>query len=557
MSASSKKKLRKEQNAAQMTEKQRQQQAEAKKLKTYTIVFVTSMILVVAIALFAVGYRSVNQSGIFQRNTIAATIEGNDINSVEMTYFYIDAINNMYNQWYSQYQTNTDSYVKMLYGLDTSKPLSGQIADEETGETWAEYFIDMALEDAKGCYALYNKAVADKYELSEEDREELASTLKMNDDMATLYGYKSVDDYLAARYGYGSNEESYNKYLELTMYAYAYSRDYYDELEYTDAQLRDHEKNHYNDYSSYSFASYYLTYTSFLEGGTKDESGKTTYSDAEKDAARAKLKEVAESLAKATSVEELDKLIGALDINKDSKTPVTSTKNERKLLENINDTIAGWLKQDGRKIGDIGAAASTTTNKNAEGVEVTTTDGYYVLALQKIDENKSFMSDVRHLLVKFEGGTKDSAGNTKYSDAEKAAAKKEAEGYLETWKNGEKADEAAFIELVKKHSDDSSKDTGGLFEDINPDSSYVTNFLNWSIDAERKAGDTDVIETEYGYHVMYFVGHSEQTYRDFMITTDLKDAAYDEWYNAIVDAATVTEGDFTYIDTDHVISYNT
>ena len=51
MSASSKKKLRKEQNAAAMTEKQLQEQKEAKKLRLYTGIFAVAiavMILVVA-----------------------------------------------------------------------------------------------------------------------------------------------------------------------------------------------------------------------------------------------------------------------------------------------------------------------------------------------------------------------------------------------------------------------------------------------------------------------------------------------------------------------------
>ena len=43
MSASAKKKLRKEQNAAQLTEKQLKQQKEAKKLKLYTTIFVVAI----------------------------------------------------------------------------------------------------------------------------------------------------------------------------------------------------------------------------------------------------------------------------------------------------------------------------------------------------------------------------------------------------------------------------------------------------------------------------------------------------------------------------------
>ena len=50
MSASNKKKLRKEQNAAVLTEKQRTQQKEAKKLKAYSTVFLIVMLAVVITA---------------------------------------------------------------------------------------------------------------------------------------------------------------------------------------------------------------------------------------------------------------------------------------------------------------------------------------------------------------------------------------------------------------------------------------------------------------------------------------------------------------------------
>ena len=37
------------------------------------------------------------------------------------------------------------------------------------------------------------------------------------------------------------------------------------------------------------------------------------------------------------------------------------------------------------------------------------------------------------------------------------------------------------------------------------DGKYVKAFTDWSVAAERKVGDTGIVETEYGYHIMYFV----------------------------------------------------
>ena len=160
---------------------------------------------------------------------------------------------------------------------------------------------------------------------------------------------------------------------------------------------------------------------------------------------------------------------------------------------------------------------------------------------QSREDYKQPLANVRHLLVKFEGGTTDSQGNVTYSDYELLSAKLEAEGYLNEYKNGDMTEES-FIALVKAHSDDTSAETGGLFEDITPASNYVANFLNWSIDPDREKGDVEVIETEFGYHVMYYVGDDELTYRDYMIKNTLLNQDMEKWETEQTDAAVVTEG---------------
>ena len=42
----------------------------------------------------------------------------------------------------------------------------------------------------------------------------------------------------------------------------------------------------------------------------------------------------------------------------------------------------------------------------------------------------------------------------------------------------------------------------------------VTNFNDWCFDVARQPGDHGIVETEYGYHIMYFVGDSETPYSD-------------------------------------------
>ena len=82
----------------------------------------------------------------------------------------------------------------------------------------------------------------------------------------------------------------------------------------------------------------------------------------------------------------------------------------------------------------------------------------------------------------------------------------------------------------------------------------VQEFNDWCFDAARKPGDTAVVKTTYGYHIMYFVGEGE-TYRKTQILNDLKEEAYNEWSEKIVEGkdATLDEAGTKYLRTDLVL----
>jgi hypothetical protein len=213
----------------------------------------------------------------------------------------------------------------------------------------------------------------------------------------------------------------------------------------------------------------------------------------------------------------------------------------------MNAAMAEWLADSARKEGDIAAIANTASDTDD-------VNGYYVVYFESKTDNNTAMGNVRHLLVQFEGGTEDEETlEMVYSDEEKAVAKEEAERLLKLWKDGD-ATEESFIELVKEHSDDGNAAEGGLYEDINPSTSFVASFLDWCIDQNRKEGDVEIVETEYGYHIMYYVGASELSYRDHMITEQMKTADRDAWFEETTAAFAVTTLDTSKIKTDLVIN---
>ena len=521
MSASSKKKLRREQDAAKMTEKQLAAQKEAKKTNLFTISFFAVMAILLVVAITVGVNQTLNANGIPQKNTTALTVGEHKLNSVEMNYFYVDAVENFYG--------NYGSYAS-LFGLDVSKPLNEQYVDEESGITWADDFYSSAKSTAQAVYALADAAEAAGYALSEDERATVEYNINNIDTYATLYGYSSADAFLQSRYGRGATKDSYLAYQLTCSLADSYRSYYSDSLVYTDADFRAVDGEKFENYSSFTYNSYYLSASKFDSAADAEAAAKTLTG------------------ADITSIEALDAAIAGLSINAD--TNASSTAYTDVLYTSLNSSFSEWISNSSRKAGDLGYFPSTSTD--ADGHE--TVNGYYVVYFVSANDNLLPLANVRHILVSFEGGTTDEAtGATTYSDQEKAAAKAAAEELLAQWQSGEKTEDS-FAALAKEHTGDTgSAANGGLYENVYP-GQMVVNFNDWCFDESRKPGDTGIVESNYGYHVMYYVGQSDLTYRDYLIETELRNADVLDWYNALVEATTVTDGETKYLNMGLVLS---
>ena len=539
MSASAKKKLRKEQNAAQVTEKQLKAQKEAKKLKLYTAIFVAAIAIVIVVGLIFAGTSYYKNAGIAEKNTVAAVVGDHEINTVELSYYFVDMVNNNFSNWQSAYGDNLSMYMALM-GLDLSKPLDEQVYTE--GETWADYFVDNAIEKARSDYLLCQKAKAEGYTLSEDGRAEIQSTKEQLPMFASIYGYSDVDAYLRAFYGPGADEDSYFAYSENMMLATEYYTAHNNSLEIDDAAVRAYEADKFDEFSSYSYATYRFNYYDYLTGGTTDEDGNTTYTDAEREAARKAMMADVDAFPVCATVDELNAAIAALAVKADSnETCYTYTDT---LYSSTSTVARDWLADSNRKNGDFTILPSETTVTSESGEESTVVNDCYAVIFLGRNDNKMPLANVRHILVNFEGGTTDENGNKTYSDAEKATAKAEAQAILDEFLAGAATDESFAALATEKTDDTGSAATGGLYEDITPQQGvYVESFTNWATDASRKAGDTGIIESTYGYHVMYYVGDDALTYRDYMITESIRTETMEAWYEEIMATATAEEKD--------------
>ena len=544
MSASAKKKLRKEENAAQLTEKQLKEQKEAKKLKIYTTIFVVAIAVVLLAGLIIAGTNFYKNSGIKETKTIAAMVGEHEINSVEMSYYFTDTINNNYSNWYSTYGDSTSMFLSLM-GLDLSLPLNEQTYSD--GTTWADYFVDIALATAQRDYLMADKAVAEGFVLTEDSLAMLDQTFNNLPAFATLYGYTDVDNYLRAMYGPGASEKSYRAYAERSALATDFYNAYAASLVVTDDEIRAYEADKFDDFSSFSYSSFTINHTHYLTGGTADENGNMTYTEEEYDAARAAAKAAAEAIPNCSTVEELNAAIAALPDN-DNASAECSTYDDI-LYTSTNANVREWLADGNRKIGDFTIVPNESTTTDADGAERNVVNSYTAYLFAGRNDNEVPLSNVRHILVNFEGGTTDDNGNITYSDAEKTAAKEAAEKLLAQYEQGEMTEEA-FAALATENTDDAgSAENGGLYEDVAPvQGVYVESFTNWATDPARQVGDTGIIESSYGYHVMYFVGHSEMTYRDSMIVEKIRDEVITNWYDAILATGEAVEKDTSYLN---------
>lgn len=131
-------------------------------------------------------------------------------------------------------------------------------------------------------------------------------------------------------------------------------------------------------------------------------------------------------------------------------------------------------------------------------------------AANGLTEDTKFV-DVRHILVMPKGGTTGEDGSVTYSEEEWEACRQEAQNILDAYLAGEQTEER-FAELANTHSEDGGSNTnGGLYTDVYV-GQMVEPFEDWCFDASRSYGQTGLVQTSYGYHVMFFVESKDAWY---------------------------------------------
>ena len=180
------------------------------------------------------------------------------------------------------------------------------------------------------------------------------------------------------------------------------------------------------------------------------------------------------------------------------------------------------------------AAKAGETNV-IEGSDGATQAVYFLVTEKHRDDNDGYRA-TRHVLF----GTKteenaEQPDGAEYGYDDPAAIAKEV---YDKWVS-EGATEDGIAALAKEYTtDSSSKDSGGLYENVTK-GQFVEPFNTWLFDEARKEGDYDLIETEYGWHIVYFISKGEPQWKN-TISSELKNAEYDSFKEEAAEKYPVT-----------------
>lgn len=496
MSASKKKQQRKANiDTTKVNEAEQKQAAYKKKARLYTVIGIVIAVLVVVLLVW--------NSGVFQKTATAATVGENELSVADLSYYYY---NNYYRSMFSYYGISDDD-----------------VYDESTGKTYRDYYMDMALSNAQSYYALYEAALAAGH-TEAEVKDQVASQIASTKSSASSNGY-SYKAYLKAAMGEYMTPTAYEKQLTIQLLGDLYYNEVNDTNydSFTLADLETYYAENPDEVDSITYSSLYFKAETV---STTDENGEELSEDE-----IAALEEAAMADAKAKAEEALAFYEGgmAVDVLIEKTAPSTSVDHSTVVgSSSLNSVYADELLEL-----DVDEAAVV----ESEGY------GYYVVVFHGRELDETLVANVRHILIKADTTT-DADGNVVApSDEAWAEAEKTANEILSRYQSGEQTAEA-FAALANQYSEDSgSNTTGGLYEEIRPTDSYVTEFLGWIFDESgRQVGDTGVIRHEgdvsssssyWGCHVMYLDSWGDPAWQ-LDVRTTLTENAMTEWYETLL-----------------------
>ena len=463
-------------------------------------IFLAAVIAVVAT--FGVRYYTVpngKEGKYMNPASVVATVDGQKISIGMYDYYYASIVS-----YYEQYA----SYG--YYSLDTTKDYSKQYTTDDDGNkiSWQKFFETEALKEVEQITTYYSKALEEGVTLTSAQKKTIDKQISTLKDSASQNDV-SLDQYIKANFGTYCSEDTIRIMLEQYYLSANYKGKFKCETKVTDNDVDKYYNDHKNDYKKIEF--YYIASPyDATDDNSKNESIKT----AEKIMAKMKDKKSVIALVPEVYSSYIDSQVKS-SMEKDSTLTEKKAREEavKSYESNVVTTVSGsdspfddkmntWLFSDDTKVG----SKKYYIDENAKYI-------YIVLKTSKASVEEDETYTVRHILVAPESGSNSSSSTSEkaeYTDEQWAAAKKKADSILAKFNKTDKS-EYEFAKLAEQYSTDAASTSsgsndsfGGLYESVTL-GQMVPDFEKWSIDDSRKYGDTGIVKSDYGYHIMFFI----------------------------------------------------
>ncbi len=381
------------------------------------------------------------------------------------------------------YGTLRSTFANGYSGYDTGKDAREQ--QYTADKTWHGYFLETALTYMEDTVALVHAAEAAGFDaLGQQDAAEQNNLSMMG--LYAAYNNVSREQYIAAMFGKCMTEADFVRCVRRDALASAYQQSYSDSLTYSAADLQAAYDKDPDAYCSVD-----IEYVLF-ETGLKSDA-----SDAEKSAAMEEAKAKAEAVLAAYETGK------SFEASAGDGVYAHAAHADR----SVTSDMLVWAFDADRAEGDTTVAEQS--------------NGYVAVLFHSRSRDDYHPVTVRHILVK---------------------DKADAEQILADFLAGDAAESDFAALAATKSTDSGTASDGGRMSNMRKGQT-VQAFEDWSFDPSRQSGDTGIIESEYGYHVMYFVETNELPYWEYKATNTLRNADVSEWYDSITDGVTAEQRD--------------
>lgn len=463
-------------------------------------IFLAAVIAVVAT--FGVRYYTVpngKEGKYMNPASVVATVDGQKISIGMYDYYYASIVS-----YYEQYA----SYG--YYSLDTTKDYSKQYTTDDDGNkiSWQKFFETEALKEVEQITTYYSKALEEGVTLTSAQKKTIDKQISTLKDSASQNDV-SLDQYIKANFGTYCSEDTIRIMLEQYYLSANYKGKFKSETKVTDNDVDKYYNDHKNDYKKIEF--YYIASP---YDATDDNSKNESIKNAEKIMAKMKDKKSVIALVPEVYSSYIDSQVKS-SMEQDSTLTEKKAREEaiKSYESNVVTTVSGSESPFDDKMNTWLFSDDTKVSSKKYYIDESAGYIYIVLKTSKASVEEDETYTVRHILVAPESGSNSSSSTsekTEYTDEQWAAAKKKADNILAKFNKTDKS-EYEFAKLAEQYSTDSASTSsgsndsfGGLYESVTL-GQMVPDFEKWSIDDSRKYGDTGIVKSDYGYHIMFFI----------------------------------------------------